>query len=492
MATFDDIYVECQLVYNMPTIYSRYRPFINYVMLFLSDLVAAVGAFFISYELMVDRVHQSIGALPFQERQTFPRLYIYSICLLILFYLMGIYNKHYSERLPFWTELLQIVKSIVAVSVFDILFMSLSKWDFSRWRWLILWLFVLVLLPVLRMSFKKLLLHYQIRQWPAIIVGTGSNARDAYQALSDEKNMGLEILGFLTWHHQADGTIQLEQLPIFDVETFDFNQHRENQFYIALDSTKQEQCVRLLTKHHIHHIYIVPQLKGIPLYGIKLLHFFSKDILLMRLKNNLSVGLFRWLKRGFDIVISALLLILLLPCFVIIYGMIRRSGSSAFFYHTRIGQADIPFKCIKFQTMFAQSEQLLADYLNCNPVAKQEWERDAKLQTDPRVTKIGYWLRQTSLDELPQLWNVFKGDMSLVGPRPITRQELERYGDAAEYYRIAKPGMTGLWQVSGRSQLSFQTRIALDSWYVRNWSLWYDIAILCKTVRVVLKRQGAY
>lgn len=438
------------------------------------------------------RVHQSIRALPLQEQHLFPRFYVYSICLMILLYLTGLYNKHYSERLPFWTELLQIFKSITVVSIFDILFMSLSKWDFSRWRWLIMWFLVICLLPIFRMIVKKILQHAGLRQWPAMIVGIGPNAMDAYQALHDEKNMGLEIQGFLSLHHHVLADFKNNSLPVFNVDHFNFKQHQNDQFYVALESATQEQCVRLLVKNNIHHIYVVPQLKGIPLYGIKLLHFFSKDVLLLKLKNNLSVGSFRLLKRCFDVVVSLILLILLSPCFAIIYWQIYRTGSQVFFHHMRIGQSDIPFECIKFQTMYEQSAQLLFDYLEKNPLARREWDRDAKLQDDPRITKIGRWLRQTSLDEIPQLWNVLRGDMSLVGPRPITRQELERYGDAADYYRITKPGITGLWQVSGRSQLSFETRIALDSWYVRNWSLWYDIAILCKTVHVVLKRQGAY
>ncbi|EJL6409364.1 sugar transferase, partial [Vibrio cholerae] len=124
--------------------------------------------------------------------------------------------------------------------------------------------------------------------------------------------------------------------------------------------------------------------------------------------------------------------------------------------------------------------------------AREEWQREFKLKNDPRVTEIGKLLRRTSLDELPQLWNVFKGDMSLVGPRPIIDDELLRYKDDADYYLLAKPGMSGLWQVSGRSDTDYDTRVYLDSWYVKNWSLWYDIVILFKTITVVLKKEGAY
>jgi lipopolysaccharide/colanic/teichoic acid biosynthesis glycosyltransferase len=142
--------------------------------------------------------------------------------------------------------------------------------------------------------------------------------------------------------------------------------------------------------------------------------------------------------------------------------------------------------------MVVDANAVLAELLERDPQARLEWDRDFKLKNDPRVTRIGAFLRRTSLDELPQLWNVIRGEMSLVGPRPIVQDELARYGDDVCYYLMARPGMTGLWQVSGRNDADYATRVYLDAWYVRNWSLWYDIAILFKTVRVVFKRDGAY
>jgi lipopolysaccharide/colanic/teichoic acid biosynthesis glycosyltransferase len=142
--------------------------------------------------------------------------------------------------------------------------------------------------------------------------------------------------------------------------------------------------------------------------------------------------------------------------------------------------------------MVKNSAEVLAQLLRDDPVALEQWEREFKLKDDPRITPIGHFLRRTSLDELPQLWNVLRGDMSLVGPRPVVEAELEKYGDDVDYYLHVKPGMTGLWQVSGRNDVDYETRIALDAWYVRNWSLWNDLVILIKTVRVVLQKEGAY
>ena len=142
--------------------------------------------------------------------------------------------------------------------------------------------------------------------------------------------------------------------------------------------------------------------------------------------------------------------------------------------------------------MVKDSENILKNFLDAHPESKIEWEKNFKLRKDPRITKLGNWLRKTSLDELPQLFNVLKGEMSLVGPRPITKEELSYYQNNIDYYFMTKPGMTGLWQVSGRNKVSYDSRVYFDSWYAKNWSLWNDIVILFKTIKVVLKKDGAY
>lgn len=142
--------------------------------------------------------------------------------------------------------------------------------------------------------------------------------------------------------------------------------------------------------------------------------------------------------------------------------------------------------------MCIDAKEKLAELLENDPVSKAEWERDFKLKNDPRITKSGAFLRKTSLDELPQIFNVLKGEMSLVGPRPVIKEELERYGEYVDDYLMVKPGITGMWQVSGRSDIDYTERVLLDSWYVRNWSVWIDIVMLVKTFKVVLLRKGAY
>jgi len=198
-------------------------------------------------------------------------------------------------------------------------------------------------------------------------------------------------------------------------------------------------------------------------------------------------------KRILDVVVSSLVLLFLTPVLVAIAIAIKlETRGPVIFGHVRIGRNGMPFKAWKFRTMVSNSEEILDDYLASNPRAMAEWERDHKLRNDPRVTLVGRVLRRTSLDELPQLWNVLMSEMSLVGPRPIVEAEIPKYGATYSLYTRVKGGVTGLWQVSGRNDISYETRVKLDSFYVRNWSVWLDLCILYKTIGTVLFRNGAY
>jgi undecaprenyl-phosphate galactose phosphotransferase len=197
------------------------------------------------------------------------------------------------------------------------------------------------------------------------------------------------------------------------------------------------------------------------------------------------------LKRAVDLGVSLMMLLVLLPLLLVLAFVIRLDGGPCLFRHKRLGKAGRPFMCYKFRTMRQNSNGLLEDLLQRDPVARLEWETTQKLRNDPRVTPIGKILRQTSLDELPQLLNVLFNDMSLVGPRPITPQECLRYGTFLRYYYSVQPGITGLWQVSGRSTTSYERRVELDTQYVTDWNLLSDLKILSKTIPAVLFRRGA-
>ncbi|AIO37690.1 sugar transferase [Burkholderia sp. AU19243] len=200
----------------------------------------------------------------------------------------------------------------------------------------------------------------------------------------------------------------------------------------------------------------------------------------------------RIVKRTFDLAGASLLLVMLAPVLLGIAWLVRRDGGPAIFGHERVGRDGRRFKCLKFRSMVTNADAVLKALLERDADARAEWDREFKLKHDVRITPIGRLLRKTSLDELPQLLNVLKGDMSLVGPRPIVEAELERYGADLRYYLMAKPGMTGLWQVSGRNDTDYATRVSLDVRYVREWSLRRDIGILFRTITVVVRGSGAY
>jgi exopolysaccharide production protein ExoY len=203
------------------------------------------------------------------------------------------------------------------------------------------------------------------------------------------------------------------------------------------------------------------------------------------------LGVAERLRRCADRLIAALLLVIFSPLMLACAALIRRDGGPATFAHYRVGSRGRVFRCFKFRTMCVDAERKLREVLDSDPALRDEWERTFKLVNDPRVTRIGRWLRRSSLDELPQLLNVLRGDMGLVGPRPITLVELRLYGPARWQYLSVLPGMTGLWQVSGRNRVSYERRVQLDDEYVRNRSVWLDGWILLKTVLVVLTRDGA-
>jgi exopolysaccharide production protein ExoY len=198
------------------------------------------------------------------------------------------------------------------------------------------------------------------------------------------------------------------------------------------------------------------------------------------------------LKRVLDVVGATLLGLVFLPLMLAVAVLLRREGGPVIFRHRRIGRNGEAFDCLKFRSMVPDADRVLWELLEQHPELQAEWLRDHKLRDDPRVTAVGRFLRRTSLDELPQLWNVMRGEMSLVGPRPVVREELLRYGRHLHRYLAARPGVTGLWQVTGRNDTDYRRRVVLDVYYVRRQSVLLDVYILLKTTQVVLGGSGAY
>ena len=240
-------------------------------------------------------------------------------------------------------------------------------------------------------------------------------------------------------------------------------------------------------------IIIMPKAGDFPMLKGELLSSNFYKGMAFYVKNNLLSPVDQWMKVVFDYTMTLILVILFSPLLAVLYTIVSVSTKGhPLFRQERIGHRGVPFTVYKFRSMHIDAEEKLQKLLLSCPLSKKEWEESFKLKNDPRITKIGNFLRKTSLDELPQLINVLKGEMSLVGPRPIVQNEIKRYGEYYEYYTAVKPGITGLWQVSGRNDIEYEERVQLDVWYTRNWSIELDIQILLQTISVVLMRKGSY
>lgn len=409
---------------------------------------------------------------------------------------------HYTKRKPFSNEVREILKISALLGVINAAIIFFGKWQFSRGELIINWLAV----PCFTIGFRTLLKVGLMRVggWSRqmVIIGWGENAVETALAFEGEKLMGYVPIAFLLPSgkgfmepdlmdrlHRPIPCIAMSGKP---KETLD--QLGKPHIVLALEQGGidiYQDFIQELSRSS-QNVQIVPSIRGLPLYGMEVNHFFAHEVLVLTVRNNLARRIPKLVKRIFDIAVSTALLVAGFPILLWISLKVRASGGAVFYSHQRIGQNKQPFACYKFRTMALNADELLNDLLARDAGARLEWERDFKLKDDPRVTSIGHFLRRTSLDELPQLWNVLKGDMSLVGPRPVVTAELERYGNQVDYYLEAKPGITGLWQISGRNDISYATRVYLDAWYVKNWSLFNDIVILLRTVKVIFRREGAY
>lgn len=394
---------------------------------------------------------------------------------------------HYRVRMPFWQETKKVAETLVFAMIIDGFLQFAVKEDFSRLWLMSSWMFSGMCVVLLRQGCRALQRRRGLWQVPVLLIGGGATAEDARAALRSETGLGFEIKA------------RIKDLPRAFAQAGESWEglcaHYEADYVvIALDGqdlAKAELPLAQLMRENVP-FSICPPLRHLPVQGMTSHYFFNHEVMLLTHSSGLEQPLPRFIKRSFDIFVSGSALVVLSPVFLLIAMLVKLDGGPVFFGHKRLGLNGKVFSCLKFRSMVKGGDSVLKKYLSENPAANAEWQRDWKLQNDPRITRPGAILRRTSLDELPQLLNVLRGDMSLVGPRPIVVGEIDKYNsDILHYYRV-RPGITGLWQVSGRNDVSYAQRVKMDSWYVRNWSLWHDVAILCKTVPVILKRTGAY
>lgn len=427
----------------------------------------------------------------------------YSWAFLGLYLLCMYYEGLYTKRLPFWQESRKVIRAVTLTFILAFAIVSLMKLggEVSRTVLLVGYLLALPAEPLGRFLTKTMLKKAGLWNEPCLIAGTGPQARMIVEALSKDHYLGYTVCGLITVN-PADDTqtvhINGQEYPVLgsigDLPSV-LPRYGIRHLVIAAPDLPGPQLVSAVNQvqPYTRSILVVPDLAGIPVIGGEAEYFFNERLLAFRTRNNLASRINVISKRAFDIIVGSLLILLLAPLLLLLVILIRiESPGAALFAHRRLGKNGVPFNCYKFRSMVMNAQELLPQLLEDNPELQEEWNRDFKLKHDPRVTRIGRILRQTSLDEIPQLINVLKGEMSLVGPRPIIAEEMERFGDAARDYMMVLPGITGLWQVSGRSDIDYQERVLMESWYVRNWSLWLDISLLFRTIGIVLNRKGAY
>ena len=409
------------------------------------------------------------------------------------------YEGLYTKRFSFWDEIQMICKVIFfsTLGVFTILYLGKFGERFSRTVLLVMGVISFPAIPIIRIGAKKLLMKIGLLKSKVLVLGAGETGKLIFNALRRDKNLGLDVAGFLDDDPEKIGR-KIHGIKIHagvDKAEKYIGRCGIEDIIIAMPGCGKDKLLSLINRlqHQTNNIIFIPDLFGITVLGTNLQHFFQEQAIGLEVKNNMAEPMNIVMKKMFDFIFSCILLVILALPMALIALIIRLdSRGPALYAQERRGKNNKPFMCYKFRTMYNDAEARLQQLIDTDKKVENEWGDNWKLSNDPRVTKIGKFLRQTSLDELPQIINVIRGEMSLVGPRPVTGREIDSYyKDAAKLCFGVTPGITGLWQVSGRSNTTYDYRIALDSWYVRNWNLWLDIVILFKTVRVVCNREGA-
>jgi Undecaprenyl-phosphate galactose phosphotransferase WbaP len=358
--------------------------------------------------------------------------------------------------------------------------------------------FAVVVLPAARFSARRFLPRYAWWGERAVVVGSGPQGRAVFQFFAASPQRGLRPIGLLD--DRPDNYWRGDEfdpgLPFLGrtSELVSICQKRNVHWVVAAVADREPAEIASVLNRGSLIANLVVLSSPVLLPSLWVESFEAAGLNGIHVRDRLLFPLQRITKRIFDVLVAGLLLLLASP-FILLIGIIIRwkSPGSVFFGHERIGRNGRRFQAWKIRSMVPDAAARLKAHLAVNPAARQEWERDQKLRSDPRVIPgVGQLLRKTSLDELPQLWNVVCGDMSLVGPRPIVEDEIEKYREAWPLYLRVRPGVTGLWQISGRNNTTYDARVRLDTYYVRNWSMWLDYFILLRTVRTVVFREGSY
>lgn len=405
--------------------------------------------------------------------------------LVIAYWLSGLY-------LEIWVHPVIELRQMTHLTTFGLAAAgagAMIAWPFPLWC-LAAWPFALTFVPLGRGVMRTLFQRAKWWGYPTLVIGSGPSAVTLARALIESPKSGLRPV-LLT---DPRGDCRTSVMPVVnDPATLRSLVQSEGIRHAAvcLPEFSIGGMSATLDRYSgvIPHLLVLTDTQTLPalwsasrqcgrLSGIEV-------------RNGLLLASLLGVKRALDVVVAVTGLICGLPLLAVITVVARLTDPGPIFFgHTRIGRHGRKFKAWKFRSMRVGGDAILRDHLARNPAAREEWEATQKLRHDPRVTRLGAFLRRSSLDELPQLWNVLRGDMSIVGPRPIVDDEVRRYGDVIQLYATVKPGITGLWQVSGRNNVGYEDRVLLDQFYARHWSPWLDVFVIAKTVITLIKRDG--
>ncbi|MFZ8846946.1 MAG: exopolysaccharide biosynthesis polyprenyl glycosylphosphotransferase [Candidatus Hydrothermia bacterium] len=428
-----------------------------FIILVILDLLTLYLLFFLSYLI---KVFFKIG-VQFSFEFYITNLYWLPIFVVILLYFQGIYTNRFS----FFEESYRIFR-VLTIGLLSILAFALiyNVYAISRYMILVFWIFGSLFLTLQKYIFKRLIFKkgYFLRK--VYIINSHQDCDFVKRIIIDNIYLGYKIVND---ENLADDVILLN--PAMDLKEISklFKKYKNVKFAFAES--------------------------GIPLLNVQIENIFTQPLSFVSVRNNLLSKNMLITKRIFDIVFSIFLIFLFSPIIVITAILIKLTSKGPIFYvQERPGRFGRMIKIYKFRTMYLDADKKLEEILKNNEELREEFMKYRKLKNDPRITPLGRFLRRFSIDEIPQLFNVLKGDMSIVGPRPYQIDEIEHMGEYKDIVLSVRPGLTGLWQISGRSDLSFQAKLKIETWYVLNWNLWLDLFIIIRTIPVVISGKGAY
>ena len=428
-----------------------------FIILVILDLLTLYLLFFLSYLI---KVFFKIG-VQFSFEFYITNLYWLPIFVVILLYFQGIYTNRFS----FFEESYRIFR-VLTIGLLSILAFALiyNVYAISRYMILVFWIFGSLFLTLQKYIFKRLIFKkgYFLRK--VYIINSHQDYDFVKRIIIDNIYLGYKIVND---ENLADDVILLN--PAMDLKEISklFKKYKNVKFAFAES--------------------------GIPLLNVQIENIFTQPLSFVSVRNNLLSKNMLITKRIFDIVFSIFLIFLFSPIIVITAILIKLTSKGPIFYvQERPGRFGRMIKIYKFRTMYLDADKKLEEILKNNEELREEFMKYRKLKNDPRITPLGRFLRRFSIDEIPQLFNVLKGDMSIVGPRPYQIDEIEHMGEYKDIVLSVRPGLTGLWQISGRSDLSFQAKLKIETWYVLNWNLWLDLFIIIRTIPAVISGKGAY